>query len=138
MTKPFRVHESVAKLTQALRSPSLWPENFYDLLRERDIDPLCSALVVDTPDQGCLCIAIVDQHRRLIEFDLEYDGALWCPKPETTARISYFTASDLDADDLWWRDHPRMTAPKPSNHIFVALQLLGEDWKPKGRKITRC
>lgn len=137
MTKLFRVQAEMEHLIKCLHSPNGWPVNFYELLKEHDIDPMQSALLGTIPEQGCLCVKIIDQHRRLIEFDLEYDGVPWDAEPEATAKITELIISELDADDSWWREHPRMTAPKPNNPICVALQLLGEGWKPKGRRITR-
>jgi hypothetical protein len=61
MTKPFRVEEQVEEATLALKSPEKWPSNFYNLLRERDVEPLRSVMVNATPDQGCICIRLVDQ-----------------------------------------------------------------------------
>ena len=126
MTKPFRVEERVARGTQSLRSPDKWPSNFYDLLRARNVEPLDSVLIDDRPDQGCRCIQMIDQNRRVISFDLEYKGASYDVTIDARAEIVGWEARDTEGEEWWWKEHPRMTAPKPNNPIFVGLKLLDQ------------
>ena len=102
----------------------MWPSNFYDLLRERDVEPLESVLVAVTPDQGCVCIVLVDQSRRHVSFELEYANAPDLPPDNCDARINDWCAKKTDGEDWWWKEHARMTSPKPNNAIFIALSRL--------------
>jgi len=124
MTKPFRVEEQVEKATRDLRSPENWPSDFYDLLRDRNVEPLDSVLINATPDQGCVCIRLIDQRKRVVSFDLEYEGAPAAPMEGARTIISEWSARETDGEDWWWKEHSRMTAPKPNNPIFVGLILL--------------
>ena len=124
MTKPFRVEEKVASATRSLRSPDNWPSDFYDLLRERDVEPLESVLIDATPDQGCVCIRLIDQTRRVVSFDLEYEGAPSRPTESAVSKITDWNARETEGEEWWWKEHSRMMAPKPNNPILIGLNLL--------------
>jgi len=126
MTKPFRVEEQVADATRFLRSPDNWPSDFYDLLRDRDVEPLDSVLINATPDQGCVCVRLIDQARRVVSFDLEYEGAPSRPTGSAVSRITDWKAKETEGEEWWWKENPRMTAPKPNNPILVGLKLLDQ------------
>ena len=126
MTKPFRVEEQVAEATQSLRSPDNWPSDFYKVLRQRDVEPLESVLINATPDQGCICIRLIDQNKRVVSFDLEYEGAPLEPAEDAVASITDWNARETNGEEWWWKENPRMTAPKPNNPILVGLKLLDQ------------
>jgi hypothetical protein len=131
MTKPFRVEEQIADATRYVRSPDNWPSDFYDLLRDRNVEPLDSVLINATPDQGCVCMKLIDQTGRVVWFDLEYEGAPSTPTVNAVSRITGWKARETDGEEWWWKETPRMTAPKPNNPILVGLKLLDQKWSPR-------
>ena len=124
MTKPFRVEEQVLEATRTLRTSASWPSNFYDLLRQRDVDPLHSVMINATPDEDCICIRLIDQRKRVVTFDLQYEGAPCNAAEGARASIVDWDAKETEGKEWWWKEHARMTAPKPNNPIFVGLKLL--------------
>ena len=124
MTKPFRLEEQVAGATRSLRQSDNWPIDFYALLRSRGVEPLESVLLNATPDQNCICMRLIDQHKRIITFDLEYDGSPGEPKGSAPTNIVDWNARATEGEDWWWREHSRMTEPKPNNPIAVGLKML--------------
>lgn len=127
MTKPFRVEAQIAEATARLRSPQNWPVDFYDALRERNVEPLQSVLIDAIPDQNCLCIQLMDQRTQVVTFDLSYDGAPEAPAESAQSRIDSWRVRATAGEDWWWKEHPRMTEPKPNNPIGIALALLEKD-----------
>ena len=127
MTKPFRVKEQVAQATRSLRLPDNWPRDFYDLLRQRGVEPLSSVLLGATPDQGCICIRLIDQCIRVVSFDLEYEGAPLDPAQSGSSRIVDWQVRETEGEEWWWKEDSRMTAPKPNNPILVGLNLLARE-----------
>ena len=67
---------------------------------------------------------LIDQARRVVSFDLEYEGAPWKPIGNAVSRITEWKARETEGEEWWWKEHPRMTAPKPNNPIFDGLNLL--------------
>ena len=126
MTKPFRVEEKVAEATRHLRAAEAWPPGFYELLRARHVEPLESVMIHAIPDQGCFCIKLIDQNRRVVSFDLEFEGSIFESPSVTHARIVDWEARETEGEEWWWKEHSRMTAPKPNNPIFVGLKMLDQ------------
>jgi len=110
-----------------MRRSDGWPRLLGNDLLDRGVEVSRSVLIAEIPDQGFLSIVLLDQARRVVEFELEYTGAHKEPLSENEYRIVEWTAQPTDGTTWWWKEHERMTQPKPNNPIAVALDLLSTD-----------
>jgi hypothetical protein len=126
MMKAFRVAERVRALSSVLQGGSYGPPSFYEFLEGKGVDWRRSVLIDSVPEQGpCLCGRLIDARRRLIEFDLEFEGSgtdrqKWGEIDE----ISTWEEQVLGKE--WWKaERPRGTQARPNDSIAVGLTLLG-------------
>lgn len=119
------VESALARQTQVLRSPEFWPSDFYDLLRDRDVDPFKSVLTGAGPEQDGIGVSLIDQNRRVIWFRLMYEGAPHKPTSNAKARIIDWEARETEGEEWWWKEDSNMTEPKSNNRILVGLKMLG-------------
>jgi hypothetical protein len=118
------VESALERQTQWLRSPEFWPSDFYDLLRDRNVDPFKSILIGGRTEQESIGYSLIDQNGRVIWFKLMYEGAPYKPTSGARARITDWKARDTQGEDWWWKEESHMTEPKPNNRILVGLKML--------------
>jgi hypothetical protein len=120
-----KIREKVERLTARLRSGEYGPANLYAFLTEKGIDWHRAVLLNSYVDPcGCHTDLLIDQQRRLIEFEVQIS--------EGGEIISVDRWDERALTGEWWnegesRKRPR---PSPSDPVVVGLAILasGENY----------